>query len=125
QRIKANGLRRVGLLGTKFTMEQDFYYGRLVQVHGLEVITPSEEERELVHQVIFDELCLGVVRDSSRQAYLRIMENLREAGAQGVIEGCTEIVMLVQQEHTDIPLFDTTEIHAEAAVEAALKPFTE
>jgi aspartate racemase len=125
QRIKANGLRRVGLLGTKFTMEQDFYYGRLVQVHGLEVITPSEEERELVHQVIFDELCLGVVRDSSRQAYLRIMENLREAGAQGIIEGCTEIVMLVQQEHTDIPLFDTTEIHAEAAVEAALKPLTE
>ncbi|MGD8753911.1 MAG: aspartate/glutamate racemase family protein [Anaerolineales bacterium] len=125
QRIKANGLRRVGLLGTKFTMEQDFYYGRLVQVHGLEVITPSEEERELVHQVIFDELCLGVVRDSSRQAYLRIMENLREAGAQGIIEGCTEIVMLVKQEHTDIPLFDTTEIHAEAAVEAALKPLTE
>ena len=119
-RIKADGIKNIGLLGTRFTMEQDFYAGRLRDEHGLNVILPSSAEREIVHRVIYEELVLGVVRDESRLEYLRIMETLRAQGAEGVIEGCTEIVMLVQQKHTDIPLFDTTSIHAQAAVEMAL-----
>lgn len=119
-RIKADGIQNIGLLGTRFTMEQEFYAGRLKEKHGLRVILPSKEDREIVHRVIYEELVLGVVRDESRREYLRIMEALRAKGAEGVIEGCTEIVMLVQQAHTDIPLFDTTSIHAEAAVEMAL-----
>ena len=122
ERIKAQGIKNIGLLGTRFTMEQDFYAGRLRDVHGLNVVLPPKADRELVHRVIYEELVLGVVRDDSRREYLRIMDDLRAAGAEGVIEGCTEIVMLVQQEHTDIPLFDTTSIHAEAAVEMALRP---
>ena len=120
ERIKAQGIGNIGLLGTRFTMEQDFYAGRLRDKHDLNVLLPPKEDRELVHRVIYEELVLGVVRDGSRSEYLRIMDDLRAAGAQGVIEGCTEIVMLVQQEHTDIPLFDTTSIHAQAAVEKAL-----
>ncbi|MAU00146.1 MAG: aspartate racemase [Anaerolineaceae bacterium] len=119
-RIKQRGLKKVGLLGTNFTMEQDFYKGRLVQKHGLDVIVPPAQDRQLVHQVIYDELCLGKVVDRSRNEYLRIIDDLQAAGAEGIIEGCTEIVMLVQQEHTSVPLFDTTAIHAEAAVERAL-----
>ena len=119
-RIKAEGIQNIGLLGTRFTMEQDFYAGRLKEKHGLRVILPSKEDREIVHRVIYEELVLGVVRDESRREYLRIMDALRAQGAEGVIEGCTEIVMLVQQAHTDIPLFDTTSIHAQAAVEMAL-----
>ncbi len=119
-RIKAAGMCSVGLLGTRFTMEQDFYRGRLEQ-HGLEVIVPGETDRERVHRVIYDELCLGDVRDTSRGEYLRIIDDLRAAGAEAVIEGCTEIVMLVQQHHTDVPLFDTTAIHAEEAVAEALR----
>ncbi|MBT3713430.1 MAG: aspartate/glutamate racemase family protein [Anaerolineae bacterium] len=119
-RIKADGIKNIGLLGTRFTMEQDFYAGRLRDEHGLNVILPSSAEREIVHRVIYEELVVGVVRDVSRREYLRIMDGLRAQGAEGVIEGCTEIVMLVQQEHTDIPLFDTTAIHAQAAVEMAL-----
>ncbi|MBT3189329.1 MAG: aspartate/glutamate racemase family protein [Anaerolineae bacterium] len=119
-RIKADGIKNIGLLGTRFTMEQDFYAGRLRDEHGLNVILPSSAEREIVHRVIYEELVVGVVRDESRREYLRIMDGLRAQGAEGVIEGCTEIVMLVQQEHTDIPLFDTTAIHAQAAVEMAL-----
>ena len=118
-RIRAAGLERVGLLGTRFTMEQDFYRERLA-AHGLEVLVPSAADRGLVHQIIYDELVLGTVRDASRRAYLRIIQELQQAGAQGVIEGCTEIVMLVQQAHTSVPLFDTTAIHAAAAVELAL-----
>lgn len=120
ERIKAAGIKNIGLLGTRFTMEQDFYAGRLRDKHGLNVLLPPKADRDLVHRVIYEELVLGVVRDSSRQEYLRIMDGLRAAGAEGVIEGCTEIVMLVQQGHTEIPLFDTTSIHAEAAVEIAL-----
>lgn len=120
RRIRDAGMTRVGLLGTRFTMEQDFYRGRLATAHGLDVITPGEADRDVVHRIIYEELCNGVVRDESRAQYLRIMEDLRARGAAGVIEGCTEIVMLVQQPHTDIPLFDTTAIHAEAAVAAAL-----
>ncbi|MEM9163294.1 MAG: aspartate/glutamate racemase family protein [Cyanobacteria bacterium P01_F01_bin.4] len=118
--IKQRHLKTVGLLGTKFTMEEAFYKGRLIDRHGLNVIVPSAEDRQRVHQIIYDELCLGVVKEDSRQAYLRIMENMRGAGAEGIIEGCTEIVMLVQQTHTNIPLFDTTAIHAHEAVALAL-----
>jgi len=120
EKIKADGIQNIGLLGTRFTMEQDFYAGRLRDKHGLKVILPSKQDREIVHRVIYEELVLGIVRDESCREYLRIMEDLRTQGAEGVIEGCTEIVMLVQQEHTDIPLFDTTAIHAQAAVEMAL-----
>ena len=120
ERIKAQGMKTVGLLGTNFTMEQAFYKGRLEDKHGLNVIVPSASDRQLVHRVIYDELCLGIVKEESRQAYLRIMQQMHEEGAEGIIEGCTEIVMLVQQKHTEIPLFDTTAIHAEAAVAKAL-----
>ncbi len=119
-RIKGSGISTIGLLGTKFTMEQDFYKGRLEQ-HGLKVLVPHEADRDIVHKVIYEELCLGEVRESSRAQYLRIIQELNDAGAEGVIEGCTEIVMLVQQEHTHIPLFDTTAIHAQEAVIEALK----
>jgi aspartate racemase len=120
ERVKQRGIQRVGLLGTNFTMEQDFYRGRLEQKHGLEVIVPSPEDRQIVHNIIYDELCLGTVNGVSRAAYLRIIDDMVAAGAEGIIEGCTEIVMLVRQEHTDVPLFDTTAIHAEAAVNWAL-----
>lgn len=119
-RIKAAGLERVGLLGTRFTMEQEFYKGRLEQ-HGLKVLVPEAEDRETVHRVIYEELCLGKVLPESRAEYLRIMEQLSAAGSEGIIEGCTEITMLVQQSHTTIPLFDTTAIHAEEAVARALR----
>jgi aspartate racemase len=119
-RIKASGMRRIGLLGTQFTMEEDFYRGRLVAQHGLEVVVPPKPDRDVVHRVIYEELCLGQVREASREAFLRIMGDLRSQGAEGIIEGCTEIVMLVQQAHTEIPLFDTTSIHAAAAVEEML-----
>ena len=120
ERIKEAGITTVGLLGTKFTMEQDFYAGRLEEKHGLRVLVPPPEDREIVHRVIYEELVLGIVRDESRAEFLRIIDDLHARGAEGIIEGCTEIVMLVQQEHTDIPLFDTTAIHAQKAVEWAL-----
>lgn len=120
EEIKGKGIKTVGLLGTRFTMEQDFYAGRLKDKHGLRVITPSKEDREVVHQVIYNELVLGVVREDSRRKFITIMDKMREQGAEGVIEGCTEIVMLVQQENTTIPLFDTTAIHAQKAVEMAV-----
>jgi aspartate racemase len=119
-RVRAAGIDTIGLLGTRFTMEQDFYRGRLER-HGLTVIVPPEEDRAIIHRVIFDELCLGRVLDESRAEYVRIIAALEAAGAQGVIEGCTEIGMLVQQAHTPVPMFDTTMIHAEAAVAEALK----
>ena len=120
QRIQQVGMKTIGLLGTNFTMEQDFYKGRLVEKHGLNVLIPPKADRDIVHHIIYDELCLGQVKDASRNEYLRIMADLRERGAEGIIEGCTEIVMLVQQHHTDIPLFDTTSIHAEQAVLEAI-----
>jgi len=118
--IKAQDIETIGLLGTKFTMEQDFYAGRLREKHGLTVLTPQKADRDIVHRIIYEELVVGVVRDESRAEYLRIMNDLQQQGAEGVIEGCTEIVMLVQQKHTSIPLFDTTAIHAKAAVGMAL-----
>lgn len=120
-RITAAGMKTIGLLGTNFTMEGDFYKGRLVDKYELNVLVPPKSDREIVHRVIYDELCLGLVEDTSRDEYLRIIEDLRSRGAEGIIEGCTEIVMLVQQQHTDIPLFDTTSIHAEEAVLEAIK----
>jgi aspartate racemase len=120
KRVKAAGIKTIGLLGTNFTMEQNFYKGRLVEEYGLNVLVPPKPEREVVHQIIYDELCLGQVIDTSRDEYLRIIEDLRSRGAEGIIEGCTEIVMLVQQQHTDIPLFDTTSIHVEEAVMEAI-----
>jgi aspartate racemase len=118
--IKARGLTKVGLLGTNFTMEEPFYRGRLVDRHGLHVLIPTEEEREVVHRVIFDELCLGQARPSSKELYVSIMEHLVQKGAKGIILGCTEISLLVGEEDSCVPLFDTTEIHAVAAVEYAL-----
>ena len=122
-RIKAAGIERIGLLGTRFTMEQDFYRGRLEQ-HGIDVLVPPQADRETVHRVIYEELCMGDVRDGSREEFLRIINDLANEGAEGVIEGCTEIVMLVQQQHTDVPLFDTTEIHCHEAVAEALRQAT-
>ncbi len=114
-----NGIETVALLGTAFTMEEDFYIGRLAR-RGLNVITPIENERELVHKVIYQELCVGEIREESRLAYLSIIKGLAEKGAQAIILGCTEIGLLVSQDHTDIELYDTTAIHARAAVEFIL-----
>jgi aspartate racemase len=121
ERIKARGLQRIGLLGTAFTMEQDFYKGRLTDKHGLEVIVPGEADRRVVHGVIYDELCLGVVNPDSKLEYTRIMRELVSDGAQGIILGCTEIMLLVGQDDSSVPVFDTTTIHAVAAVEFALE----
>lgn len=118
--IRARSFQRVGLLGTRFTMEEDFYKGRLSELHGLEVVIPEVDERAVVHQVV-DEICLGERRPESRARYLEIIEHLAAAGAQGVILGCTEIGLLVHQEDSRVPLFDTTQIHAAAAVEFALR----
>lgn len=117
--VCAAGIRNVGLLGTRFTMEQDFYTGRL-EKHGLRVLLPPRADRDTVHRVIYEELCLGAVNASSRDEFLRIIGDLEESGAEAVIEGCTEIGMLVRPEHTGVTLFDTTEIHARHAVYRAL-----
>ena len=119
--VKGRGLRRIGLLGTRFTMEEDFYRGRLAERHGLEVLVPTEAEREVVDRVIYDELCAGELRDESRAQYRRIMAHLVDHGAEGIILGCTEIGLLVGQGDSDVPLFDTTRIHAVAAAERALE----
>ena len=120
EEIKKQGMKTVGLLGTKFTMEQEFYAGQLQERHGLQVLIPSQGDREIVHRVIYEELVLGKVKEQSREEYLRIMNKLSDECAEGIIEGCTEIVMLVEQKHTGIPLFDTTAIHARKAVDKAL-----
>ncbi|MFG2501335.1 aspartate/glutamate racemase family protein [Streptomyces sp. NPDC048441] len=117
--VLAAGVRRVGLLGTAFTMEQDFYRERLT-ARGLEVLVPDAEGRALVHRVIYEELCLGVVREESRADYLGVIAGLVTDGAEGVILGCTEIELLISQEHSEVPVFPTTRLHAEAAVRAAL-----
>jgi aspartate racemase len=120
RRIKKGGMKTVGLLGTNFTMEEDFYRGRLIEKHGLNVIIPPTADRKIVHRIIYEELCRGIVKPASRKEFLRIINRMRKEGAEGVIEACTEIVMLVQQQHTDILLFDTTAIHAQEAVAVAL-----
>lgn len=119
--VKAAGIQSVGLLGTRFTMEQDFYKGRLQEKHGLRVLVPDAEDRDVVHRVIYEELVLGVVNPQSRAQYARIMQALVDEGAQGIILGCTEIGLLVKAEDSRVPLFDTTLIHALAAVDLALK----
>jgi aspartate racemase len=118
--IRAAGFSTVGLLGTRFTMEQDFYRDRLRERHGIDVLLPSPADRELVHRVIYEELCLGQVRDDSRAAYRRVMADLARQGAQAIILGCTEITLLVSAQDAQVPLFDTTALHARAAAEWAI-----
>ena len=120
RRIKDSGIRKIGLLGTRFTMEEDFYKARLSQKYGLDVMIPIAPEREIVHRVIYDELVLGKIQQESREKYTEIIEGLVKDGAEGVILGCTEIGLLVHPEDCRVPLFDTTRIHAEAAVDFAL-----
>jgi aspartate racemase len=120
ERIRAAGLERVGLLGTAFTMEQDFYKGRLQAQYGLDVIVPEADDRRVVHDVIYKELVVGQVREASRMAYRAIIARLIERGAQAIILGCTEIMLLVSDEDSAVPLYDTTTIHALAAVDRAL-----
>jgi len=120
-RVKAAGLTRVGLLGTRFTMEEDFYRGRLETRHGLSVLTPPAGQRALVHDVIYRELCLGNVRGESRQGFQQVVTDLVAREAQGVILGCTEIGLLLRSEDATVPLFDTATIHAEAAALYALE----
>ncbi|WP_295815724.1 aspartate/glutamate racemase family protein [uncultured Deinococcus sp.] len=116
ERLRAAGLTRVGLLATAFTMEQDFYTGRLAGKYGLDVIVPEADERAEVHRIIFDELCRNVIRPESREVYRRVMTGLVARGAQGLILGCTEITLLVGAPDTTVPVFDTTRIHVEDAV---------
>lgn len=120
QRIKEAQLQRVGLLATAFTMEQDFYRGRLEREHGLQVIVPDADDRQQVHRIIYEELCRGVVNEASRDVYREVMRKLEDRGADGLILGCTEITLLVGPEDCRVPMFDTTEIHAHAAVDFAL-----
>jgi aspartate racemase len=117
--VRAAGLDTVGLLATGYTMEQDFYVGRLRDVHGLQVLVPGEADRRIVHDVIYDELCVGVVRDESREQYRRIMRELAARGAQGILLGCTEVDLLVGPADAPVPVFDTTRLHAQRAVELA------
>lgn len=118
--IKRAGYSTVGLLGTRFTMEQAFYRERLSEHHGLGVIVPNAPDREIIHRIIYEELCLGVVKDDSRREYRRILADLAAQGAQAIILGCTEISLLVNQQDSEVPLFDTTAIHARAAADEAL-----
>jgi len=120
QKVVEQNIQTIGLLGTAFTMEQGFYKDRLLQA-GLKVVVPDAEARRIVHQIIYQELCLGEVKDSSRVQYLKIMNQFVAQGAEGIILGCTEIAMLVKSQHTNVALFDTTSIHAEAAVEWMLQ----
>ena len=118
--LRADGVRRIGLLGTAFTMELDFYKSRISDVYGIEVVVPELHDRQMVHDIIYQELCLGQIDDDSREVYLAIIERMRDAEIDGIILGCTEIGMLVEPRHTDIKLYDTTAIHAAQAVERAL-----
>ena len=118
--IKAAGHSTVGLLGTRFTLKQAFYHDRLVSKHGLNVIVPDDADRAIVHRIIYEELCLGEIRDESRDEYRRIIAKLVEHGAQAIILGCTEISLLVSASDAAVPLFDTTRLHAEGAAEACL-----
>jgi aspartate racemase len=119
--IKRAGVSTVGLLGTRFTMEQDFYRARLEDKHGLTVLTPNTEDRDTVHRIIYDELCLGRIDADSRAAYIEIINRLVENGAEAVILGCTEISLLIEPQHVDIPLFDTTQLHAVHAADWMLR----
>lgn len=119
--IKRAGFSKIGLLGTCFTMEEAFYRDRLRDMHGLDVIVPDADDRGIVHRIIYDELCIGKVEGASREEYRRIMAGLVERGAQGIILGCTEIMLLVGESDASVPLFDTTTIHARSAAQFALE----
>lgn len=118
--IQGQGIRRVGLLGTRYTMEGDFYRARLENPHGLTVLIPDGDDRTTIHTIIFEELTLGVIRDESRAAYQAVIGRLAAQGAQGILLGCTEIELLMQQAHSPLPLFPTTRLHVEAAVAWAM-----
>jgi len=118
--VRAEGLDTVGLLATGYTMEQDFYIGRLRDAHDLQVLVPEQADRRIVHSVIYDELCVGIVNDSSREQYRRIMRDLADRGAQGILLACTEIDLLIGPQDAPLPLFDTTRLHARRAVDIAL-----
>ncbi|MFC7065343.1 aspartate/glutamate racemase family protein [Brucella rhizosphaerae] len=120
EKIKAADFSKAGLLGTAFTMEQDFYKGRLISKHGLEVLVPDDADRKTVHDIIYQELVVGEVRDASREKYRAVIHRLVERGAEAIILGCTEIMLLVRQQDSPVPVFDTTRLHAEAAVDLAL-----
>ena len=120
QAIKAADLAKVGLLGTAFTMEQNFYRGYLADKHELEVLVPEAEDRAVVHRIIYEELIAGRIEPASREAYRAIITRLAARGAQGIVLGCTEIMLLVGPDDSPVPLFDTARLHAEAAVAAAL-----
>ena len=120
KKLVSDGVKKVGLLGTRFTMEQDFYKSRLTDKFEIEVIVPNADSQTIVHDIIYDELCRGIITATSREQYLNIINELYKSGAEAVILGCTEIALLVQQQHTNIPLYDTTEIHAFEAVQLAL-----
>jgi len=120
--VRARGMSRVGLLATAYTMEQDFYVGRLRRLHQLEVLVPPEPDRRLVHDVIYRELCVGVTREASREEYRRVMRGLADVGAEAILFGCTEIDLLVGPDDSPVPVFDTTQLHARRAVELALDP---
>ncbi len=117
--LQSNNVKKIGLLGTAFTMELDFYRSR-IEAAGIEVVVPEMHDRQSVHDIIYQELCLGIVDDDSRDVYLSVIERIREQGIEGLILGCTEIGMLIGPQHTDLPLYDTTVIHAEQAVDAML-----
>ena len=120
--LQQDRLKKVGLLGTRFTMEQTFYTSRLKEIFGIDVVTPNAQQRDTVHNIIYEQLCKGVICVESRNAYIDIINELAAEGAEGIILGCTEIALLVQQHHTKVKLYDTTAIHASAAVDFALAP---
>lgn len=121
QLVKDSGIKKIGLLGTRFTMEEEFYKGRLSLKYGLDVNVPNIQEREIIHRVIYDELVVGKIRQHSKEQYIGIIEQMITHGAEGIILGCTEIGLLIHKQDSQVPLFDTTRIHAEAAVEYALQ----
>ena len=123
--IKQQSINRVGLLGTRFTMEESFYKDRLIHQHGLAVQVPSSEERDRIHDIIYDELCLGEIKDSSRDYFRQSIAHLVDCGAEAIILGCTEIGLLVSTKDSSVPVFDTTEIHTKAAVSWAIQSSTE
>jgi len=120
EEIGSRSIQKVALLGTRFTMEEDFYKGRLIERYNLDVVIPDTEEMRAIHRIIYEELCTGMIKPSSRQVYIEIIDRLVGEGAEGVILGCTEIGLLVKEANSPVPLFDTTEIHAKAAVRYAL-----
>ncbi len=120
EKLILDGVNKVGLLGTRFTMQQDFYKARLIKQHAIDVLVPNKNEQDAIHRIIYDELCLGIVKNESKDKYLEIINRLRQRGAEAIILGCTEIALLVQQQDTQVPLYDTTQIHANAAVLFAL-----